>query len=428
MPRLLKIIMAFILVFSFHTPPAGAQYSAAATTLENLRLRAQPSLTAAILTTAPRGETVTITRREPAVNADGSWYLVTYNGISGFMSADFLSIQSSSAVQSANGGQLAPSVQTAQLNSANLNAAAPGMFAAIGRTTGSLRLRAQPSLSARVLATASNGASVAVTQQDTTDNGDGEWYSVVYNGVEGFMSADFLIVTDHAAELKEIGFIKEPSVNFRTLPSTESDRIQTLSVNTRVEITGIQNGWYAVRHNNTNGFVRADLVTLATDGFTPVQSAPRATALSSGTGSNGTAHAKATSTLDSEGVTGIRRQIVEESLKYLGKPYRFAAAGPNAFDCSGLTVYIFGKFGYKLNRSSADQYRNTGKAVSKGDLLPGDLVYFRTTSRNAITHVGIYIGGGQFVHASSGRSRSVVISPINTGYYRDRYVGAKRVL
>jgi cell wall-associated NlpC family hydrolase len=291
-------------------------------------------------------------------------------------------------------------------------------FAAIGRTTENLRLRAEPSLTARILITAPRGSSVTVTQEVPLVNQDGAWYAVVYNGTAGFMSADFLSVDANGDGISEVGFINEASVNFRALPSTGSDRIRTLTRNTQVEITGVRDGWYAVRHDGTEGFVRADLITLGT----PPAAAARTVS------NNSASHARALSTLDSEGVTELRRQIVEESLKYLGTPYRHGQTGPNSFDCSGFTVYIFRKFDIRINRSSADQYRNTGTSITKGELLPGDLVYFRTTSRNAVTHVGIYIGGGQFIHSSSGRARCVVIDSINTGFYNERYVGAKRVL
>ena len=297
-------------------------------------------------------------------------------------------------------------------------------YAAIGKTTDSLRLRKEPSLTAKILTTASKNATVTVTGQDPVANGDGVWYAVLYNGQAGYMSADYLEIQKSGDSVSETGYINESSVNFRAGPSTGSDKILVFSRNTKVEITGVKDGWYAITYDGAEGYVRCDLVTLATDGYTP------AVAVSSGSSSASASkeYAKALSTLDSAGVTDTRRTLVEYSLNYLGKPYKYGAAGPNAFDCSGFTSYVFKQNGYKINRSSLDQYRSTGTTVGKADLLPGDLVFFRTTSRNTVTHAGIYIGGGQFVHASSGKSRSVVVSSLNTGYYYDRYVGAKRVL
>ncbi|MDR0326039.1 MAG: C40 family peptidase [Oscillospiraceae bacterium] len=302
-----------------------------------------------------------------------------------------------------------------------LISAALAEYAAIGKTTDNLRLRKDPLLTGTIITTASKGASVTVTQQDLIVNDDGSWYAVLYNGQAGYMSADYLTIQDGG--VSETGYVNESSVNFRAEPTTDSDKIRTLKVNTKVEITGIQDGWYAVKYEEQSGYIRSDLVTIYTDGQSPVSTAAKQTSATSSA-----VHANALSNLDSAGVSDTRRDIVAKSLNYLGKPYKYGAAGPGAFDCSGFTSYIYKQFGYKINRSSLDQYRHTGTTISKSDLLPGDLVFFRTTSRNTVSHAGIYIGNGQFVHASSGKSRSVVISSINTGYYKDRYVGAKRVL
>jgi cell wall-associated NlpC family hydrolase len=412
MLRYIRLSTAAALAFALLITSVAAQFSASGTTTENLRLREHPSLTSRVLDTAPRGSSVSVTQEIPIINLDGIWYPVIYNGTAGFMAASFLNVQQSSGNGAAEDADAA-------------NESSSDIFIAIGRTTQNLRLRAQASLSARVLSTAPRGSSVAVTQSEPVRNDDGDWYPVVYNGAEGFMSADFLDILPSADAVSETGFIKGETVNFRSKASAGSDRIGTIAKNTRVDITGVDQGWYAVRHGGKEGFIRSDLVILATGGFTPVtaQAASNTTAAI-----NSGVHAKALSTLSSAGVTGTRRELVEASLTHIGKPYRFASAGPNSFDCSGFVFYIFNQFGHKINRSSADQYRNTGSAVSKGDLLPGDLVFFRTSSRNVVSHVGIYIGGGQFVHSSSGRARSVTVSPINTGYYRERYVGAKRVL
>jgi len=69
---------------------------------------------------------------------------------------------------------------------------------------------------------------------------------------------------------------------------------------------------------------------------------------------------------------------------------------------------------------------NVGKPVKRSELRPGDLVFFKTTSRERITHVGVYIGDGKFVHASSAKGR-VIVSSLTTGYYAHRYVGARRI-
>jgi len=107
-----------------------------------------------------------------------------------------------------------------------------------------------------------------------------------------------------------------------------------------------------------------------------------------------------------------------------GVPYKTAGKTKKGFDCSGFTHYVFEELGVELPASSAAQYK-VGTAVDKKDLQPGDLVFFQTNGRS-ISHVGIYIGDGTFVHSESGRG--VVNTKLNDPYYwSKRYVGAKRI-
>jgi len=299
-----------------------------------------------------------------------------------------------------------------------VNITALAQYAAIGKTTDNLRLREEPSLSARVLTVARRGDAVTVTQKDPLVNACGAWYAVLYNGTAGFMSADFLEVQSGNVSVSEIGYIVGSNVNFRSHPSTQSARVSLLPRNTRVEITGLADGWYSARHGGRDGYIRSDLVTIVNDGFTPAETAVLSTPLSG---------VRALSTLDSIEVSDARRSLVESALTYLGTPYRYGSAGPNSFDCSGFTSYIFRKNGYAINRSSRDQFNN-GTAVAKGDLIPGDLVFFNNSTGTRINHVGIYIGSGDFIHSSSGSARAVTIHNINVGTYRTRYTGARRIL
>ncbi|MCM0648968.1 C40 family peptidase [Clostridium swellfunianum] len=116
--------------------------------------------------------------------------------------------------------------------------------------------------------------------------------------------------------------------------------------------------------------------------------------------------------------------VVAYAYKFLGKPYIWGASGPNAFDCSGFTSYVYKAFGVSLPHQSGSQY-GYGKSVSKSNLAQGDLVFFNTYG--SISHVGIYIGGGRFIHAGNSRS-GVIVSSLSEGYYASRLVGAKRVL
>ena len=109
----------------------------------------------------------------------------------------------------------------------------------------------------------------------------------------------------------------------------------------------------------------------------------------------------------------------------MGYPYVYGTAGPDTFDCSGFTSYVYAHFGYSLYRSSRDQVKN-GVAVDKADLQPGDLVFF-STNGSYPTHVGLYIGDGNIVHASTPQD-GVKISSLNTSYYIQNYFAARRIL
>lgn len=116
--------------------------------------------------------------------------------------------------------------------------------------------------------------------------------------------------------------------------------------------------------------------------------------------------------------------IVATARKYIGVPYRYGGASPKGFDCSGYVMFVYDQHGKKLPRT-ADKQFEFGKKVKPHDLKPGDLVFFTTTEKGA-SHVGIYVGNGRFIHASS--KRGVTISGLADYYYKPRYLGARRIL
>lgn len=126
------------------------------------------------------------------------------------------------------------------------------------------------------------------------------------------------------------------------------------------------------------------------------------------------------------GDTEPARDILSYAYTLLGTPYRSGGTGPKGFDCSGFVYHVMGKFGVSLPRTSQEQFK-CGEAVEKGELQPGDLVFFTTYGPGA-THVGIYTGSDSFIHSSSPRSGGVITTPMSDGYYSTRYLGARRVL
>jgi peptidoglycan DL-endopeptidase CwlO len=117
--------------------------------------------------------------------------------------------------------------------------------------------------------------------------------------------------------------------------------------------------------------------------------------------------------------TGSARQALNYAYAQLGKPYAYGGAGPNSFDCSGLTMMAWKAGGVSLPRTTYSQYDATTR-VSFADLQPGDLVFF-----NGLNHMGIYVGGGKMIHAPH-TGTTVQVENISSGYYRDDFYGAGR--
>ena len=119
-------------------------------------------------------------------------------------------------------------------------------------------------------------------------------------------------------------------------------------------------------------------------------------------------------------------KIITLAKKQLGKKYVWAKSGPSSFDCSGFTSYVFrNAAGVSLPRTSSAQ-SGYGRTVSKSNLQPGDLVFFNTSGKG-VSHVGIYVGGGNMIHSPSS-GKTVSVTSINSSYYSARFVTAKRVL
>lgn len=144
----------------------------------------------------------------------------------------------------------------------------------------------------------------------------------------------------------------------------------------------------------------------------------------------GTATLQAIKTFRGERETSRRsinrsgEMIAARAKNYLGVPYVWGGTTGNGFDCSGFVWAMFNQVGIELPRMADEQF-GVGYAVRTYDLQPGDIVFFSTYEPGP-SHAGIYIGGGQFIHASSGAGE-VTITPLSKPYYAERYLGARRV-
>jgi cell wall-associated NlpC family hydrolase len=119
-----------------------------------------------------------------------------------------------------------------------------------------------------------------------------------------------------------------------------------------------------------------------------------------------------------------RIRLVQAGFEMLGVRYRFGGSGTNGIDCSGLVKNLFSKFNIDLPRSSREQYKQ-GEKISKDELQVGDLVFFSSGGTQP-THVGIYIGNNQFIHAAR-KAKQVVVSDLSKLWYTMRFLGARRI-
>lgn len=288
--------------------------------------------------------------------------------------------------------------------------------------TNSLRLRSAPSTSSTTLAYAKEDEVVVLLGKS------GNWYKVLYNLKEGYMSASYLDTS--TVKNVELGYgkVNYTKVNMRTGPGTSYQAIGKSSQGDLAYIIGINNQWYKVIWQDTICYIRSDYLTL-TEAPYENQASSKSPLFFRRGASTGTAVSAAALKNSSNYIAGASNSkadaIIATAKKYIGVPYLWAGTTPKGFDCSGFVQYVFKAHGISLNRTCATQYQH-GTYVSKSNLKPGDLVFFQNTYKAGISHVGIYIGDGKFIHASS--SKGVVISNLSSSYYVSHYYGARRIL
>ena len=310
--------------------------------------------------------------------------------------------------------------------------AAGNIMYGIGFTTGSdLRLRSQPSTSSSILDVSPRNQVVVVISQV------GEWYKVIYNLQEGYMHSDYVsVLTRENAELG-YGKVNGTYVNLRTGPSTSYNSVGMANKGDKVYIIGLNTGWYKVIWNGKICYIRSDFVDLTEIPYENAASPnspkffrggkstgviPSASALNGSTNNN---FQDNTHTGDGTGTPASGQQIVNTAKKYLGVPYVWGGASPSGFDCSGFVYYVLRSCGFNAARTLTTMYRQ-GTPVDKANLQPGDIVFFAGTyGSGGLSHVGIYVGNGQFIHAP--HSGAVVsYADLNSTYYTNHYYGACR--
>lgn len=221
---------------------------------------------------------------------------------------------------------------------------------------------------------------------------------------------------------QKIGYISGTSVNFRKTPSTSAEIITKLTKNTKIIIITRDNEWAQVEYNGNTGYVSTDYISDKEIQTTSRSSSPadkkeikekEEPSVSS-----------ATQKVSTSEVTGS--DIISYAKQYLGCKYTSGGSSPKSgFDCSGFTTYVYKHFGISLSRTSSGQNSN-GVSVSRSNLAVGDIICFSgSSSSKRIGHVGIYVGGGKFIHSANSRQGVIISNVSGDGYY---FVSARRIV
>ncbi|MBR2666879.1 MAG: SH3 domain-containing protein [Oscillospiraceae bacterium] len=299
------------------------------------------------------------------LDAANGWFKISYGGQTGYVSGDFMTLS-----DPLNG------VVSADV----------------------LNVRSGPSTDYARIAKLVAGNRLSVT------GSSGTWYQVSLQGQTGYVASEYVTV-----QQTKTGYVSADVLNVRSQPDLNGERFAQLNYGTQVEILGEVSGWYQISLQGRTGYVSTSYVST-----TPL----------GGGSASGTAPVPPPAANAS-----AAQQVVAIAKSYLGTPYVYGGMSPSGFDCSGFTAYVYKQIGVNLIHGASSQMTaSNGYSVSRDQLQPGDLVFFRAAgSSYPATHVGIYIGDNCFIHASSSGGR-IVITDLSVDHYSMIYAGAKRVI
>ena len=343
-------------------------------TADALNVRSGPSTSYGITTKLYKGDKVEI------LETSNGWHKIkASNGKIGWVSGDYIKVSSGSTSQ--------PSTSTTK---ATVTATSLNVRSGAG-TSYSVITKLSKGTVVDVLESASNG-----WKKIKTSNGTTGWVSGSYltTGVVEYPSTD-----NSTSQTSYKATVNTDSLNMRKGAGTSYSVITKLSKGTVVDVLeSASNGWKKIKTSNgTIGWVSGSYLA---NGVVEQTSTPS---------------------------TNKVQAVIDLAHKQLGKPYVWGAEGPNSFDCSGLIYYVYkNAAGITLPRTSSAQY-SAGVAVSRSNLKAGDLIFSSTDGTGNITHVAIYVGDGQMIHAPR-NGKNVEKVSINNSYWNKAYVGARRVL
>ena len=426
-PKYIIAICTIILMIVF-TNKVEASTGTVAT--ETLNLRSEASTSSSVITLLNANEKVDI------ISEEGDWYKVKYGNKEGYVSKEYIKVTADSTAQqkeqkpttTANSGDTTkPSMNIESnakiklekdvtikilplINSNNLGNVKSGEEITVITKANNWMFIQTDDIAGWIVKDETVGKNLENTEtnKEGTENIENEETKTNNNDEEEENASDEKIYEQNVTK-----YINASSVYLRSEPSTDSTIITTLIKNTDVKVTGEVEDWYKVKFNDYSGYIHKELLS-----DSKVEATNRGT-------SN---REKAISNVSNNKVSGLGSEIVSYAKQYLGCPYVYGAAGSQSFDCSGFTMYVYKHFGYSLAHSATAQSK-VGTYVAKENLQPGDLVFFLDyETMDGIGHCGIYIGEGEFIHASSGSGYCVKTSNLLSGSYCNRYATARRLI
>ena len=355
-----------------------------------LNIRSQPNTNSSVKGKMKRGSVVKITGK-----VNNGWYKIKYNGIVGYASSKYITLT------------------TNQSQSSNTQASTKGK---VNTTTANLNLRKNPTKKASITGKLAPGTVVDVLEKES--NG---WYYINNNGKKGYVDGTYITLTgssvsnnvshNTSSNVGKIATVNTNVLNLRSGASTSYSVINKLySGNTVKILSSNSNGWYKVElTSGVTGWCDGRYLNNFRNG-----------SLSS---SNSSASNSSSTQTQNQKV----QAVINLAKSKLGCKYVWGAEGPNTFDCSGFTMYVYKNgAGINIPRTSKDQSK-AGRYVAKSDLQPGDLVFFDSNYGNTVNHVGLYIGNNQMIHSPK-PGDVVKIQNININHYKKAYITARRFL
>ena len=387
---------------------------------DGVRCRSGASTSTSTITVLPEGATVTIT----GSTANG-WTPVACSGQYGYVSSQYLVV-----VSNGGGGTTTPdpAPPTTDGNDGGGNTAV-GTAQVTGTNGDGVRCRTGAGTDTSIITVLPEGTTVGT--RGASSNG---WTPVTCGGMNGYVSSMYLTVTGNVTtpppsspdpapggnaggSLAPQSHAKVTSaLNLRYSPSMTGGTAAVAPAGTVVLIIGAaDNGFYQVDWDGLGGYMHGDYLVATSEGLSERGGSAAPDPQPGGNdNSNG------------GGGTSTGNALVDFAMGYLGYPYVWATHGPASFDCSGFTYWVVKNVvGIDIGTGLWTQTA-AGTPVGRDSLQPGDLVFFQNTYKGGLSHVGIYIGGGQFIHAEN-ESTGVKISDLSSSYYASRWYGAVRI-